>query len=88
MANWHNVITIIATIATTAIALGGVLFALMRGFFVTTTSCNSAQAKCQIGICKKIDELKLEIKEDRKIAGEHYAEIRESLGIITGKLNG
>jgi hypothetical protein len=80
--DWHNV----ATIAGTMSLIGGVMIALMRRFFVSTEKCAMTQKGCQGEICRKVDELKAEIKEDRKIASDHYAEIKEALGIITGKL--
>lgn len=86
--NWHIIITMIAPVVITMIALGGVMIALMKGFFVTTKRCETAQKGCQIKLCKKIDDLKDDIKEDRKIANTHYAEIKETLGLIKGKLDG
>lgn len=85
--NWHEVATIIAAIVATAIALGGVLITIMKSYFMTRSHCESSQERNRNNICKKIDELKKEMKEDRRTANEHYAEVKEALGIITGKLD-
>jgi len=85
--NWHNVAGIIAAVVTVTIAIGGIMLALMRGFFMTTKSCQLTQANCQQKVCKKIDELKTEVKENRELVGVHYAEIQGSLGRIEGRLN-
>ena len=82
--DWHTLATIIITV----IAVGGVMVALLRGFFMTPRKCSEMQDKCQGNICKKIDELKLDVKSNRDIVSAHYAEIKESLGEINGKLNG
>ena len=86
--NWHQIFTVIAAIVTTTIAIGGVMYTLMRGFFKTTAGCLATQTICQQGVCKKIDELKDDIKEDRELANQHYAEIKSELGIIKGRLVG
>lgn len=79
--NWHDV----ATITVTMIALGGVMVALLRGFFQTKKDCELDQDKCQLAVCRKIDELKKDIKDDRVIANEHYIEIKEALAEMRGK---
>ena len=76
--NWHDVATIVVTMT----ALGGVMMAILRGFFVTRKSCEGTQTKCQLSICKKIDELKLDFKEDRKI----MEIIKEDVATIKGAL--
>lgn len=81
--NWNDV----ATIAGTMAILGGIMIGLLKGFFVTTKACLSSQKECQSNVCKKIDDLQEEIKEDRKIANQHYTEIKEALAEIRGKLN-
>lgn len=81
--DWHN----IAAIATTIVILGGVMVGLMKGFFVTTKNCVDNQDKCQTNICRKLDKLSNEVKEDRELMNTHYAEIKGSLGIIMGKLD-
>ena len=76
--NWHDVATIIATMS----VLGGIMMAVLRGFFVTRKSCEDTQTKCQASICKKIDELKTDLKEDRKtmiIMKEDIATIKGAL---------
>ena len=85
--NWHNVAGIMAAVVSTVVAIGGVMFAIMRGFFKTTKSCQETQAACQQNVCKKIDELKTEVKEYRETSDTHYAEIQGSLGRIEGRLN-
>ena len=85
--NWHNVAGIVAAIVTISIAIGGTMLALMRGFFITTKKCEETQGACQQNVCKKIDELKKEVKENRGVVSAHYAEIRGSLGRIEGRLN-
>jgi uncharacterized membrane-anchored protein YhcB (DUF1043 family) len=82
--DWHTIATIIVTV----IAVGGVMVALLRGFFMTPKKCTEMQDKCQTSICKKIDDLKNDVKENRNIVSAHYAEIKEALGEINGKLNG
>jgi len=79
---WHNIAAIIATM----LLLGGVMIAIMKRFFVSTERCAVTHKDHRIDICKKIDELKSEIKEDRKTANTHYAEVKETLGLIQGKL--
>jgi len=79
--NWHDV----ATIVVTMIALGGVMMAALRGFFVTTKACANTQDKCQASICHKIDELKKDVKENRNIVSTQYAEIKEVLGELKNK---
>ena len=81
--DWHTLATIIITI----IAVGGAMVALLRGFFMTPKRCVSMQDKCQTGICRKIDELKQDVKTDRETASLHYAEIKGALGRIEGKLS-
>ena len=81
--NWHNIGTIVAVM----IAVGGVMIALMKGFFMTSKACTENQDKCQTGICKKIDGLKDDIEEDRKTIHTNYAEIKGILGEIIGKLD-
>lgn len=82
--DWHTIATIIVTV----IAVGGVMVALLRGFFMTPKKCTYMQDKCQTNICKKIDELKDDVKENREVVSKHYAEVRGALGRIEGKLNG
>jgi hypothetical protein len=79
---WHTIGTIIITV----IAVGGVMVALLRVFFMTTKKCTEMQHICQAGICKKIDELKKEVKENREVVSKHYAEVSGALGRIEGKL--
>ena len=76
--NWHDV----ATIVVTMIALGGVMMAILRGFFVTAKSCSDTQTKCQSSICKKIDELKEDLKDDRAV----IMNIREDIVEIKAKI--
>ena len=76
--NWHDV----ATIVVTMITLGGVMMAILRGFFMSKTSCDYTQSKCQSSICKKIDELKEDLKEDRKA----IMIIKEDIATIKGML--
>lgn len=82
--NWQDAATIVVTI----IAVGGVMMALLRGFFVTKKNLEQHQILCQATVCSKIDELKTDIKDNRMLVSEHYAEIKEELGLIKGKLNG
>jgi hypothetical protein len=49
---------------------------------MTPKRCQDAQEKCQANVCKKIDELKTDAKEDRL----HYFEIKEALARIEVKL--
>jgi hypothetical protein len=81
--DWHTIAAVIIAI----IAVGGIMISLLRGFFMTPSKCEEMQDKCQGGICKKIDELKLDAKIDRKNANTRYAEIQGALGRIEGKLN-
>lgn len=81
--DWHTIGTIIVTV----IAVGGVMVALLRGFFMTPKKCNEVQHMCQGNICKKIDELKIDSKEHEAVANERYAEIKGALGRIEGKLS-
>jgi hypothetical protein len=81
--NWHDVATIVATMS----VLGGIMIALLKGFFVTTKGCQENQKTCLSAVCKKIDELKDDIKDDRRIANDHYAEIMNAIGLINGKIN-
>jgi len=76
--NWHDV----ATIVVTMIALGGVMMAILRGFFVTAKGCSETQNRCQLSICKKIDELKIDLKEDRNV----IMGIKEDVALIKGAL--
>jgi len=76
--NWHDV----ATIVVTMIALGGVMMAILRGFFISRKSCEYTQNKCQLNICHKIDELKEDLKEDRKV----IMIIKEDIATIKGML--
>ena len=85
--NWHTVATVVAAVVSSIATLGGIMFALMRGFFKTTRSCIATQEHCQQNVCKKIDELKKEVKDNREIVSQHYAEIKSELGIIKGKLS-
>ena len=84
--NWHVIATVIAAVVSSIATLGGIMFGLMRGFFRTTRSCIDTQEHCQQNVCKKIDELKKEVKENREIVSIHYAEIKSELGIIKGRL--
>ena len=77
--NWHDV----ATIFVTMIALGGVMMAILRGFFVTAKGCSETQNRCQLNICKKIDELKIDLKEDRKT----MEIIKEDVATIKGVIS-
>ena len=77
--NWHDV----ATIFVTMIALGGVMMAILRGFFVTAKNCSETQNRCQLNICKKIDELKIDLKEDRKT----MEIIKEDVATIKGVIS-
>jgi len=76
--NWHDVATIVATMA----VLGGIVIALLKGFFVTTKTCADTQDRCQLNICKKIDELKEDLKEDRKT----IITMKEDIATIKGAL--
>ena len=76
--NWHDVITIVMTM----IALGGAMMAALRGFFITRKSCEDTQVKCQASVCKKIDELKEDLKEDRNV----IMSIKEDVALIKGAL--
>ena len=77
--NWHDV----ATIVVTMIALGGVMMAILRGFFVTAKGCSETQNRCQLSICKKIDELKIDLKENRKT----MEIIKEDVATIKGVIS-
>lgn len=79
---WQDIVTVIAT----ALLLGGAMVALLRRFFVSTEKCKINHNDYRGKICKKVDDLRAEIKEDRLASNSHYVEIKESLGIITGKL--
>lgn len=81
--NWHD----IAAIVTTMFVLGGVFMALMRGFFMSKGACEGNQSKCQKAVCKKIDELKEQVSENKQTVSDHYAEIKGLLGEISGKLD-
>jgi len=76
--NWHDVATIVATMS----VLGGIVIALLKGFFVTRKSCEDTQVKCQANVCKKIDELKEDLKEDRKT----IITMKEDIATIKGAL--
>jgi hypothetical protein len=78
MINWHTV----ATLTIMMIAVGGAIIAILRGFFMTPKRCEEMQHLCQAGVCKKIDELKDDIRRQE----DHYAEIKGILGQIKGKL--
>ena len=80
--DWHTIATIIGTM----LALGGVMFAMMRGFFKTTLGCQTTQEKCQQQVCKKIDELKGEVKENKAIVTKHYNELSTTLARIEGRM--
>jgi hypothetical protein len=80
---WHTIGTIIISV----IAMGGVMVALLRGFFMTPKKCTEMQHICQASICKKIDELKQDVKENREVVSKHYAEVSGTLGRIEGKLS-
>ena len=77
--NWHDIITTATTVILTGIAIGGVMFAMLKGFFKTVDSCEKEQTKCQANVCKKIDELKEEVKNNRDIVSSHYIEILKEL---------
>ena len=76
--NWHDVATIVATMA----VLGGIVIALLKGFFVTAKGCSDTQDRCQLNICKKIDSLKIDLKEDRNV----IMGIKEDVALIKGAL--
>ena len=84
--NWHIVAVVIAATVSSLVTIGGTMFALMRGFFKTTKSCEETQAVCQQKVCKKIDELKSDVKENRETVTVQYAKIQSELGKITGRL--
>jgi hypothetical protein len=84
---WHTIIPILGTIILTIIAMGGVMVALLRGFFMTPKRCVEMQHVCQAGVCKKIDELKIQVEKDGIIISNNYAEIKGILGQIKGKLD-
>ena len=81
--NWHQLGGMLAIV----IAVGGVIMAILKGFFVTNKRCDDTQAKCQATLCKKIDEVKDEVSSNRKIVSDHYAEIGKALGRIQGRLD-
>ena len=76
--NWHDIITTATTVILTGIAIGGVMFAMLKGFFKTIDSCEKEQTKCQANVCKKIDELKEEVKDSRTLILEILKELRST----------
>ena len=81
---WHE----LAAVSVGCIAIGGTVVALLRGFFQTKKGCDMGQQTCQKTICAKLDTLGRVVVDDRKLASDHYAEIKGMLGKINGKLNG
>ena len=80
--DWHN----IATITGVMIGLGGAMFAILKGFFQTKKGCEDHQHSCRTEVCRKIEILRQEAKENREIVGDHYVEMHKILGQINGKL--
>ena len=77
--NWHNIITTSATVILTGISIGGIMYAMLKGFFKTVDSCEKEQTKCQANICKKIDQLSLDVKNNKELIVAHYIEILKEL---------
>ena len=78
---WHDMATIIGVM----VAVCGIMVALLKGFFITSSVCLKTQAGCKTAVCKKIDELKNDVKENRNVVADHYVEISKLLAGINGK---
>ena len=84
--NWHEILENVAAVIATCAILGGIMFGILKSFFVTGKECTNAQDKCQKQVCMKVDLLKKDVKEINLMVNKHYAEIKSSLGEINGKL--
>ena len=81
--DWKN----LAAMTTVAVFVGGIMLILLKNFFQTKSGCENTRDRCQERICHKIEELKYDVKENRSLVSNHYAEIKQELGNINGKLN-
>jgi len=84
--SWHNIIEIIATVVITVVSIGGVMFGILKGFFITGSQCIKHQEKCQLNTCNKIDKMDKRLRETRNTLNDHYVEIKSTLSAIEANI--